>query len=833
MSQNFPTDAGVLITPGGYARYNVVAQNNGIATTGIVMLVGEADAGPDYSQEDDLASNIFGPGQIGDVKAKYKTGRLVDAFNMGTVPANDTNIQGAPAGFILVKTNPSTKASSILAHWDDTNYGTLQDKSWGKLGNLIKREVTAKTEEVVPATGEFAIATPGTATNISARVNGGSVLSYTIGAGDDPSDTASGIGALTGLDCDGGAARTLLANTTGTLAITVLTGNKVQIDRSIPFNNLPTIGDALFIPTTSAMATTNAAAAGSYIVTGKSASQILATKILDATGAGTITPPTTKGATAIVATDDVEAWSPLNIHLVDSVDPIDGYGKNLTIDELTTGTDILSSLCWVLEDGVATKVDWINKEDETHVILGTEYVATLTESRDSDGVTNDISAGGLYALKIGYDGTTASAEIDGTNIVLTTTGGSFASSPATIALADHPTLSDLAQYIDTLDGFTCTTGASILSGLPSTALDQGTFGICATWADHATARLKVDAYKFFTALRDNGFLTELDEQADSGLPAPTTGVSFLSGGAKGATSDAIFAAALDALKLVRGNFVVPLVSRDAADDIADGQTDPSSSYTIEAVHSNTRAHVLQMSTLKKRRNRQAFLSLRSDLDAVKDASSELASFRCSLAFQDIRDRSIAGAVTQFQPWANAVKAACMQAAGFYRAIFNKGIAISGALQAAGDFNDQDDDAVEQALEAGLLIIQRPAVGGFKYVSDQTTYSRDNNFVYNSIQAVYVADIIALTTAQVMEQMFVGQSLADVTAAQALSVLDSIMENLKRLKLIAFSDDAPKGYKNPQIKITGPAMVVSAEVKAATSIYFIPITFSITQIVQSA
>jgi len=115
MSQNFPTDAGVLITPGGYARYNVVAQNNGIATTGIVMLVGEADAGPDYSQEDDLASNIFGPGQIGDVKAKYKTGRLVDAFNMGTVPANDTNIQGAPSGFILVKTNPSTKASSMLS----------------------------------------------------------------------------------------------------------------------------------------------------------------------------------------------------------------------------------------------------------------------------------------------------------------------------------------------------------------------------------------------------------------------------------------------------------------------------------------------------------------------------------------------------------------------------------------------------------------------------------------------------------------------------------------------------------------------------------------------
>jgi hypothetical protein len=404
----------------------------------------------------------------------------------------------------------------------------------------------------------------------------------------------------------------------------------------------------------------------------------------------------------------------------------------------------------------------------------------------------------------------------------------------TVLLADYPSIADLAAFINSNDGYTCTPGTAVLGSLPSTALDQVTsLGCCSTWEALTPGRIKVDAYKFFTALRDNGFLTELSAQATSGLPQPSVGVSFLSGGAKGATSDANIAAAFDALKMVRGNFLVPLFSRDATGDIADGQTDTSSTYTIEAVHANARAHVLQMSTLKKRRNRQAFLSLRGALSDVKSASGELASFRCSLAFQDVRDRSIAGSVAQFQPWMNSVKAAGMQAAGFYRAIFNKGIAISGALQAAGDFNDQDDDAVELALEAGLLIIARPPTGGFKYVSDQTTYGRDNNFVYNSIQAVYVADIISLTTAQIMEQAFVGQSLADVSAAQALSVLDAIMDNMRRLKLIAFSDDAPKGYKNPVIKINGPAMVVSAEVKAATALYFIPITFSITQIQQSA
>jgi hypothetical protein len=85
----------------------------------------------------------------------------------------------------------------------------------------------------------------------------------------------------------------------------------------------------------------------------------------------------------------------------------------------------------------------------------------------------------------------------------------------------------------------------------------------------------------------------------------------------------------------------------------------------------------------------------------------------------------------------------------------------------------------------------------------------------------------------MEQAFVGQSLADVSASLAMSTLEGIMENLRRLKLIAFSDDAPKGFKNPVIRITGPSMVVSAEVKVATGLYFIPITFQITQVQQSA
>lgn len=835
MSQNFPTDAGVLITPGAYARYNVVSQNNGIATTGVVMLVGEADAGPDFTQESDLAATIFGPGQIGDVKAKYVSGRLVDAFNSGAVPANDVQIQGAPAGFILVKTNPSTKAVANLVKFDDSTYSQLQDRSFGKLGNLISFDVNAKTEEVVPTTGPFAFLLAIASTNIDVRVNGGAAQPLTIAALESPAAFVSGLTGLTGLSATGGDDLGVMTTTTGTLALTVIAGNKVQIDRSVAFEALPPAGSTLFIPDSTPLSSIATNNAGSYIVTGSSASQILATKLLDTSGApDALTPPTTQGAIAIVDAGDVTCYGAVTVSTTAMSSPIDGYGKNLQIDELTSGTGLLSTLCYTNGTSAPAKSTWVSTGAHSSLIVsGTEYVATLTESRQVDNITNDISAGGAIALRLGYEGTTAVATVDATSVSIVAVGGT---NPGTVelTLADFPTIADLAAYLNSLPGYTASPGTAVIGSSPSTSLDRGAFAICSTFSGLTPGRIKQDAYKFYVTLQGNGFLTQLPSRAAAGLPAPTAGVSFLSGGTKGATTDAIFAAALDALKLTRGNFVVPLVSRDAADDIADGQTDPSSTYTIEAVNTNALAHALQMSTLKKRRNRQAFLSLRGTLEAAKAMAGELASFRASLAFQDVRDTSAgSGSVAQFQPWMNAVKAACMQAAGFYRAIFNKGIAISGALQAAGDFNDQDDDAVELALEASLLIITRPPTGGFRYISDQTTYGRDNNFVYNSIQAVYVADIISLTTAQVMEQMFVGQSLADITAAQALSVLDSIMENLKRLKLIAFSDDAPKGYKNPVIKINGPAMVVSAEVKAATALYFIPITFSITQIQQSA
>lgn len=834
MAQSFATSQGTLIIPGSVVSYTVAGSNAGLSTTGVLMFVGEADAGPDFTDETDLAANIFGPSQLADVQAKYKTGPLVDAFNGACVPSIDPQIPGSFNRAILVKTNVSAKASAALLNWAASAYGTLEDKSYGKLGNLISFQVTAKSNETLPTTGPFAFLLPISSTNISARVNGGAENDITLGALENPTTFVSAINGVTGLAATGGANRNVVAGPlAGNLSLTVASGNRVTIACSVPFAAATSaIGDTCYIPASSPLASVDANNAGSYIVTGASASAIQATKLLDVTGAhNALTPPTTQASIAIVAATDLQVYSAVTITST-AGNPIDGFGKSFEINQLTSGTGLLQDVVYTMGSSVPAVATWFSTTATPKLVTsGTEYVADVSEGRQVDSISDDVAAGGPPVLLVGYEGTTASLVNDGTNLTFTVVGGT-GTSLGPIALKDFPTIADIAAYIDTFPGYFASPGTALVGSQPSTSLDRGTFHVASTFGAQA-GRIKQDAYAIYNALLNNAALTRLAVQAGAGLPAPTASVQFLTGGTRGATTDEIYAAACTALTMVRANFLVPLFSRDATGDIADGITDPSSSYTIAGIHASSRSHVLQMSTLKKKRNRQAFLSYRGAFLTAANTAANLASFRCSLAFQDVKDTGTDGSVDQFQPWMAAVKAAAMQAAGFYKGIFNKLVNISGDLQAAGDFNDQDDDAMEMALQSGLLPLQADSTGGFSFVSDQTTYGKDNNFVYNSIQAVYVADTIALTLAQQMQQAFVGQNLAEISASLALNTLEGIMENLRKLKLITFSDDAPKGFKNAVIRITGPAMTVSLEVKEATLLYFMPINFSISQVTQTA
>ena len=718
MAQRITTSFINTNRPGSYFDVKVKSTPVGVASSGNIVIIGEASGGAavrgvDSVNGDILKDNFYTPDQLAQVESKYISGPIVDAMRAISSPSSDANISGSANRIYIAKTNTGSKAQATLA----TAYGTLADKNWGSDGNKYSYQVSEALPEVAPEITGSAIpllsATYGV--TFTVRLNGGAAVLATVGAG---------------------------PYTTGAQVAAAITG-------------LP---------------------AG-----------------ITASGAGT-------GATSTITLTvdaDVAAASK-------------GWGKSLELVDSTPGS--LAAL------GLAAGLASSSQEPEVQIDI----------NRQDKNVNESVLASAEIALQIGYAGTTATVTI--TDLALTTvvTGGVGAG--LTISLAQYNTIADLASYIASQPGYSASVAASSTQTSPVKLDNVAAQPICSSAASLKPGRIKKAAANVASALSQSAVL-DFTATATAGLPDVMVSKAYLSGGAKGSTTAANIVSAATDLEGISVNFVVPLFSRDASADIAEALTESSSTYTIDAVNALIKSHVLKMSTAKIKKHRSAFLSYWGTYAEAKAKAGSLAHYRVSVAMQKTSQANSAGVVVSQLPWHTAAIAAGMQAAGFYKSITNKFANIISFADPVG-FDSGSPGDIEAALDAGLLFLEKAVVGS-KWVCDQTTYGVDTNFVYNSIQAVYGADLVSLDLAESFQTAFVGQSLADVDASTALSFLASKMDLYKKQKLIAASDDAPLGFKNAKVSINGPIMEVSVEVKLATAILFIPINIEISQVTSAA
>lgn len=874
MAQSFQSVGGTLYVPNAYASYTVQNPPSGLATTGVIAIVGEAAQGPSFNQEQDLALNIFGPSSFAQVAAKYGSGNIVDAFQAVAVPSKDPAITGSPQAIIIVKTNQGSQATGLLPLIGGGTYATLWAESQGTNGNLTYWQVLQASAEVPPAVPTSNATFPNAFTYIPAIgtlsiaivVNGveSSGAPLVVTANTSPSGLVSALnGYAPGIVASGGVSQGILVAgdvSTNSLKLTVVSGYSVTIQKVVTaggapsaFAVAPQVGQTLLIPTGSVIAGGAGQNVGAYVVTGLdvTGSIISAVKLSDS-GSGSPAPNPGTAPVAVVATPivsfggaDLSCWSAIRIvSAVTSPVILNGVGKTLELADANTGGTPVKQSWFTL--GTTTGAPWVSTMLLPYVLdSSSEYSVTLNLNNSLSSVSESWTAGGQLGLTVGYAGAlsgSALVSVSTTALVVVTTGGP---SPGTLTLAfsQYPTIASVAQYLNAQSGFSAAVGNVLLGQSPSSALDRVTnAGANSQWGVQ-TLNLKIDAYALQQRLLGSILViensaTEPSVRAASGLPAATVGVSYLgqNGGAQGSvggTSDAEILAALQALQAVSLNFIVPLFSQDATADVVAGLTDPSSTYQINSINAETLSHCLLMSQVRYQKNRQCLLSYLSSFDNGLEASANLASPLATLCIENATQVNSAGNLQSFQPWMSAVLAAGMQSAGFYQAIVNKQINTSGVFMADGSFNPRNVDQLSQALQGGLLVANPAPGGGFVWTSDQTTYGKDNNFVYNSLQAVYAANIVALTTAQQMWAQFGGSSVADTTAALAESAIEAIMANLLRLKLIAPSEGAPKGFKNVVVNINAPVMSVSLQVYLATALYFIPISFQIAPVSQTA
>lgn len=925
MARTYTDSNGVtLIIPDSSVSVNVVSQPAGLATTGVIALVGEADQGLHWSEEAKLADNSYGPGDLARVVSKYGSGRLVDAFR-GLIGASASpRIQGSFNRAILVKSNLGAKASKAT----DDGHGTFSAKLAGAQGNNIKETISTDTAEAAPSTGSFSYIPTTSSASLAARVNGGAKQTLAISANETPAALAAAITGLANLNAVGGVDRVITSGLSAANNIELdATGQDVVIKLASPavWGASPQVGDTVRIATGSVIAGAGNANVGWYLVTATSNSATLASISAKKITSGA---PVDVASVALSATpaNDIVGYSYMRIDnmsgrnrnilaslvgqsaavtvagssitftlsgsnvfdakpkagdlvYIPSGSAYQGAGNAnvgwyqitassnfagsafLTAARLSNGSPVAVSATAIVaasdvQDldrqirGAGKTLELYDNAGSVNVNtvlkqLGADSAASWLESQQNSSaelkkkidlskpnplVTESFVHGGNIVLHLGYKGTTASATIQtvsGNKRLQTSVSGGVGGN-LDIALKDYNSISDLVDYLNLQPGYSAAAASSQeAQRSPKDVLDQVSAIGIASDLSNRPGRVKRDIWDMTAGLGNiaqNSVLVSYANILLAGLPEDE-GPAFLAGGVKGGSTGLAMSQAVDALANVRCNFVVPLVSRDADADKADNQTESSSTYTVDAMNAAVKTHCINMSTPKVKRHRIGIVSKKASFADAKASAQTMASFRIAHTFEDVKDLNSNGEIETFQPWMAAAKAAGMQAAGFYKSIFNKAINISGIVNPSG-FDDQSQSLCEDAISAGLVTIQRQEDGSYTFLSDQLTYGLDNNFVYNSIQAVYVADIIALSLAEALKKAFVGESVADVTPSVAVSFIKGKMAEFLDKKLIVGSTDFPSGWKSIQVAIDQGVMVVRTVVIEATSIYFIPINIDI-------
>jgi hypothetical protein len=485
-----------------------------------------------------------------------------------------------------------------------------------------------------------------------------------------------------------------------------------------------------------------------------------------------------------------------------------GYGKSFELIDSTAG-DLAAS-------GVSPGLTVSSQEPEIQ----------LEVKRQDTNTNESFSVEASVALSIGYQGSSASLDISSGTLTTTVIGGS--GSNLTIDLSEYPTMSDLAAYISSQPGYSATSAADS-NNLSPIRLDEVSAVSIASTEEVEPGRVKKSAYNFARKISESS-VVDFEFAVGAGLPVETAGSVYLTGGAKGGTTAADIVNAIPSLEGIKVNFVLPLFSRDYTEDIADGLTDSSSTYTIDAINFAIKSHVLAMSTVKLKRNRIAMLSKYGTYAEVKTHAQTLSSYRATVCFQKSSQTDSTGEIVEHMPWHTAAIAAGMQSAGFYKSLVNKGANVISFKDPSG-FDSGNPGDVEDAIDAGLMFLQQETAGN-SWVIDQTTYGFDGNFVYNALQAVYMSDVLAIQLADQLQKFIVGRSTADINAAAIEGQIAKIMEAFRKSKVIGASDDAPLGYKNVNIAISAPIAEVKLEAKLATAILFVPIQLELSQIQSS-
>lgn len=452
-------------------------------------------------------------------------------------------------------------------------------------------------------------------------------------------------------------------------------------------------------------------------------------------------------------------------------------------------------------------------------------------------------------LNIRYigDGTTATMTISGASqqaktLVTTLAGDQTDGSVALNIPLKNYTMKTLVDYVNSQTGYSANLLTVSLSQKSGIELDP----VTATNIKPALVVQYRLQYEMLEVLNSSSRISA-DIQAASVVGVLDNATRFLVGGAKGASANSNFSTGFSASLSEDYNVLLPAISRDASEDVADsvqGFTDAGSAYTLSAVLSACNTHLVLRGDTKNRKEAMGMGGVRKSSKAAAYAQiSSIGSELMQLTMQDCLAVGADGNERYMHPHVYAAYAAGMrlgQPVG--EPLTHK---VPNVIQVGhfinsltgldgGDFNPGLD--FDAAIDAGVLFSEK-ASGGNRWVVDNTTYGIDDSFVYNRGSVMAASQYVARALRQTAEQVFVGRKVSNGAASSIKSVLRNKLRemNAPSVNIITSSSDAPEGFREDTFVVTiqGNTAKVQVEFKPVQGLDFIFLDFTLGDIQQSA
>ena len=330
---------------------------------------------------------------------------------------------------------------------------------------------------------------------------------------------------------------------------------------------------------------------------------------------------------------------------------------------------------------------------------------------------------------------------------------------------------------------------------------------------------------------ESSLITATQDANVEGLPASFSGKRFLQGAVRGASTNTNFQSAFDALLTTRCNTIVPLVSRDASALASEGLTDPTSSWTVDAVNLQALTHCITASNTKNRSERNCYVSKKDTFANTVTASRALNNERASMLFQDVQVLDASGNLGFKEPWA----ASCM-IAGIQAGTSVGTPATFKVVNALGikhtDYNAQTQ--IDLAIDAGLTPLEERDQGGIRCVVHNTTYGADPNFVFNRVSVLEAADFVSFNMRQQLEAIFVGGKTTSTLAVDVRDTVVAIMNTFLENQIIVGDDtNDGLGFKDLTVTVNGNVVTIDITITPVQGVDFVLNRITLDTIRQSA